>query len=81
MIDEVNENIIFFIIALVGYLYYRYNSPNQIIDRYYKKHSETEYYLLKYTILILPVSSSHNTLFGKFLIRGKLYFFTITLKV
>ena len=55
MIDEVNENIIFFIIALVGYLYYRYNSPNQIIDRYYKKHSETEYYLLKYTILFLKL--------------------------
>ena len=55
MIDELNENIIFFIIALVGYLYYRYSSPNQIIDRYYKEHSEAEYYLLKYTILFLKL--------------------------
>lgn len=55
MKDEVNENIIFFIIALIGYLYYRYNSPNQIIDRYYKEHSEAEYYLLKFTLLFLKL--------------------------
>ena len=55
MKDEVNENIIFFIIALIGYLYYRYNSPNQIIDRYYKEHSEVEYYLLKFTLLFLKL--------------------------
>ena len=55
MKDEINENIIFFIIALIGYLYYRYNSPNQIIDRYYKEHSETEYYLLKFTVLFLKL--------------------------
>ncbi len=55
MKDEVNENIIFFIIALIGYLYYRYSSPNQIIDRYYKEHSEAEYYLLKFTLLFLKL--------------------------
>ena len=55
MKDELTENIIFFIIALIAYLYYRYSSPNQIIDRYYKKNSEIEYYLLKYTILFLKL--------------------------
>ena len=55
MKDEVNENIIFFIIALIGYLYYRYSSPNQIMDRYYKEHSEAEYYLLKFTLLFLKL--------------------------
>ena len=34
--------------------------------------------LLKKTISILPFSSSHITLLGRFLIRGKLYLFTFT---
>ena len=34
--------------------------------------------LLKKTISILPLSSSHITLFGKFLILGKLYLDTLT---
>ena len=37
--------------------------------------------LLKKTISIFPNSSSQITLLGKFLIRGKLYFKTLTLIV
>ena len=55
MKDDINENIIFFIIAVIGYFYYKYNSPNQVIDRYYKEQSELEYNLLKYTLLFLKL--------------------------
>ncbi len=55
MKKEINESIIFFIISLVGYLYYKYNNPDQIIDRYYREHSKPEYYLLKYTIIFLKI--------------------------
>ena len=55
MKNNINENIIFLIIAVVGYLYYKYNSPNQVIDRYYKEKSELEYNLLKYTLLFLKL--------------------------
>jgi hypothetical protein len=55
MKNDINQNIILFIISLIGFLYYKYNSPNQIIDRYYKKQSETEYYILKYTVLLLKL--------------------------
>ena len=50
MKDDINENIIFLIIAVVGYLYYKYNSPNQVIDRYYKEKSSTKIYSIIFKI-------------------------------
>ena len=55
MKEDINESIIFFIVALIGYLYYKYNSPNQVIDRYYKENSEREYYMIKYSVIFLKI--------------------------
>ena len=55
MKEDINESIIFFIVALIGYLYYRYNNPNQVIDRYYKENSEREYYMIKYSVIFLKI--------------------------
>lgn len=55
MKQDIKESIIFFIISLIAYLYYKYNNPNQVIERYLKEHSKTEYYLLKYSIIFLKL--------------------------
>jgi len=55
MKDDITENIILFIIAFLGFFYYKYYNPNQIIDRYYKVNSKTEYYLIKYNLLFLKL--------------------------
>ena len=64
MKDDINENIIFLIIAVVGYLYYKYNSPNQVIDRYYKEKSELENQLrdIKINKSLLESASKHKAI-------------------
>ena len=55
MIEDVKVCIIIFFIALLGIVYFKYNSPNQKIERYYKKEDETRYYIVKYNILFLKM--------------------------
>ena len=54
-LSEINQNIIFFIIFLSIFLLFRYNNPNQVVERHFKKENELHYNVLKYTLLIIKI--------------------------
>jgi hypothetical protein len=60
MKKELLESIIFFIVALITYLYVKKNNPDKIIDRYYISESIILYNIFKISSVIIYITLMFN---------------------
>ena len=63
MKNNLRDSIIFFIIALIVYLYIKYKTYNNEIDYYYLKESKNLYKLFKITCYIVNIFLVYNLKF------------------
>lgn len=60
MKKEILESLIFFIVALLTFLYVRKNNPDKIIDRYYIANSTVLYNIYKLSSIIIYITLVFN---------------------
>ncbi len=60
MKKELLESIIFFIVALLTFLYVKKNNPDKIIDRYYIANSVVLYNIYKLSSIIIYITLVFN---------------------
>ena len=70
MKKDLIKSIIFFIIALVVYLYIKYNNNNNEIDFYYLNESKNLHKLFKYTCYFINMVLMYNL---KFIVTSLLF--------